>query len=123
MIFRYVLERSTKKKVLQHTLFWIAIITYLMVYFWRLSPLNERIQLLLINLPGEIFFVYFTLYYLLPKFLLKNRYFSFLILFTILGYLIEVSRTVMIRELIYPEEVFSLQSYFIHAGHFNVFYT
>ncbi len=123
MNFKYIVERGTKQRIVEHFLFWIAVICHLMLYFWHPNPFLVKFKYLVINLPGEIFFIYFTLYFLLPRYLLRKKYLSFLVSFLLLGYFNEVVRTAVLRMVFHPDLEYPVKSYFIHNGLFNIFYT
>lgn len=77
-----------------HLLFWLAIIIYQVVYFGRLT--GEYLDMLIAYMPSfpfDMLATYFSVYFLLPKFLLRRKYFLFvlfLVLFSIPIIIIEL---------------------------------
>ncbi|MBN2522889.1 MAG: histidine kinase [Bacteroidales bacterium] len=73
ILFRY--------RVLWHILFWIVCyLTYTLIYggYWG-NYYKEEAWLNLLLFPVRIFVVYSMIYYLIPKFLLKRKYFLFFV--------------------------------------------
>lgn len=70
-------------KILVHILFWfvyLLVITVLSATFYDKASFSEIFLQLSISLWIDVAATYFTAYYLLPKFLLKKRYFAFCLL-------------------------------------------
>ncbi|PKP33922.1 MAG: hypothetical protein CVU00_09180 [Bacteroidetes bacterium HGW-Bacteroidetes-17] len=67
-----------------HLLFWIAVLLYHTFYRGRFddpSMLIPRLIGYLASLPFDMIATYFSLYFLMPKFLLKQKYFKFFLYF------------------------------------------
>jgi two-component system, LytTR family, sensor kinase len=73
-----------KNRILQHTLFWaFHVVFYATLYGSFTDNYDQTFVEELIFLPGRMLFTYFTLYFLLPRFLLPGKYSSFFIWFTV----------------------------------------
>lgn len=73
---------KTYQRVLLHVLFWITVVgVYTFVYGIYSKNFLRTFEALLTTLPVDISFTYFVLYFLIPRFLPKKKYFSFLLLF------------------------------------------
>lgn len=79
-----MVDGKKTKRVLLHVAFWVFAVVYttLLYGYWIESTFNILFQNLLI-LPIEILATYFSLYFLIPKFLVKKKYFSFSFYFII----------------------------------------
>jgi two-component system, LytTR family, sensor kinase len=71
-----------KNRLLQHALFWITHVVFYGTLYGSFEE-NYRQTFIeeLIYLPGRMIFTYFTLYFLLPRFLLAGRYGAFFLWF------------------------------------------
>ena len=75
------------KRLRWHILFWLLVVAYQIIYFGRLT--NEYFDTFLAFIPTfpfDMLATYFSVYFLLPRFLLRKKYFLFalwLILFSI----------------------------------------
>ena len=78
-------------RILSHVIFWIFIVGFFTFIFGiRKGEAYLKItQLLIGTLPVDILFTYFILYLLIPKYLLKKRFFSF-VLFLFISFSIVV---------------------------------
>lgn len=79
--------KAISKRIVKHVLFWVA---YLLFYVSLAHPyrdlsLAQLILLFASSLPLDVSLVYFHIYYLIPKFLLKRRFLSFTLLFLIIA--------------------------------------
>lgn len=112
------------KRLLSHILFWSAIIGYQVVYIGRLTNYWDTFMAMLPTIPFDMLATYFSIYFLVPKYLLKKNYFLFfvfLLLFSIpilisellIGYYIQLP-------LLLPEEVLDFQ-FFTFERFFDVF--
>ncbi len=66
------------KRLRWHLAFWLLVVGYQVVYFGRMT--NEywdTFLAVLPTLPFDILATYFSVYFLLPRFLLRQKYFSF----------------------------------------------
>lgn len=71
-----------KNRILSHILFWVAyILLYGIVYGSYNEEYEKEIVVQLIYFPPRILLTYFTLYYLLPQFLLKEKLMAFTVAF------------------------------------------
>jgi hypothetical protein len=69
-----------KNRVFQHVLFWLAhLVFYATLYGSFEDKYGQTFFEELLYLPGRMAFTYFTLYFLLPKYLLPGRYWHFAI--------------------------------------------
>ncbi len=100
---------SFKIPVRYHFLFWGI---YFLFNFIRFGSLNNdylySLKSNLVFFPLNIAITYFTIYFLIPQFILKKKYFRFFILFIIsliLFYLISTALIyILVTENIWPEE-------------------
>lgn len=91
-----------------HLLFWLI---YFIFNFFRFATINNdywySLKSNLIEFPLNIIITYFTIYYLIPKFILKKKYLQFFLLFTLslaLFYLIRTGLNyILVSENIWPE--------------------
>ncbi len=71
-------------RILYHILFWMFFYSDVILSFFSITDYRGMpISYFLLSLLIDTFFVYFNLYYLIPKYLLKNN-FSYYIFFTII---------------------------------------
>lgn len=110
-----------KKRVVHHLLFWTVLIVYSIFFFGYPNHLWVWTKLTFLYLPGDIGFVYFTIYYLLPKFLLKKNYVLFVLLFLLFGYLDEIVGRTLYYQILYSGNDFTLKDIFVGKGAFNLF--
>jgi len=84
ILFQY---RNKTQQILTHVAFWLL---YL-VFFSVLASLNSKMSFFhfilngLIFIPVDIFATYMTIYWLLPKYLMRKRYVAFFLLFAVLA--------------------------------------
>jgi len=91
-----------------HLLFWLI---YFIFNFFRFATINNdywySLKSNLIEFPLNIIITYFTIYYLIPKFILKKKYLEFFLLFTFSLALFYLTRTglnyILVSENIWPE--------------------
>jgi two-component system, LytTR family, sensor kinase len=73
-----------KNRILQHVIFWTAhVVFYGLLYGSFEDNYDATFLEEIIYLPGRMAFTYYTLYFLLPKFLLPGRYWHFIIWFLV----------------------------------------
>jgi len=81
-------------RISRHLLFWLVFTFHVLVFRYYLYDLKYlalfstyviRFQNLLLFLPVSIFYAYFALYFLLPKYILKGRYFQLFIVVFLLS--------------------------------------
>ena len=76
-----------RNRVLQHVLFWVAhLVFYATLYGSFEENYKQTFLEELLYLPVKMVFTYFTLYYLLPKFLLTGQYMTFFIWFLLCSF-------------------------------------
>ena len=91
-----------------HLLFWLI---YFVFNFFRFASINNdywySLKSNLIEFPLNIIITYFTIYYLIPRFILKKKYLQFFLLFIpslLLFYLIRTGLNyILVSENIWPE--------------------
>ncbi|MCA0931207.1 histidine kinase [Lutimonas saemankumensis] len=91
-----------------HLLFWLI---YFVFNFFRFASINNdywySLKSNLIEFPLNIVITYFTIYYLIPRFILKKKYLQFFLLFIpslLLFYLIRTGLNyILVSENIWPE--------------------
>lgn len=92
-----------KNRVLQHTLFWIAHVVFYGTLYGSFAE-NYRQTFLeeLIYLPGRMAFTYFTLYFLLPRYLLPGRYGNFFAWFILSSFAVGIAQRYVAYNFHYP---------------------
>ena len=91
-----------------HLLFWLI---YFVFNFFRFATINNdywySLKSNLIEFPLNIIITYFTIYYLIPRYILKKKYLQFLLLFIsslLLFYLLRTGLNyILVSENIWPE--------------------
>lgn len=91
-----------------HLLFWLV---YFVFNFLRFATINNdywySLKSNLIEFPLNIVITYFTIYYLIPRYILKKKYLKFFLLFTLSLALFYLVRTglnyILVTENIWPE--------------------
>jgi len=91
-----------------HFIFWIS---YFIFNFIRYGSINDdywySFKSNLVEFPLNIIITYFTIYYLIPKFILKKKYFNFFVLFILALILFYLVRTglnyILVTKNIWPE--------------------
>ena len=91
-----------------HLLFWLL---YFVFNFFRFATINNdywySLKSNLIEFPLNIVITYFTIYYLIPKYILKKKYLQFFLLFVFSLGLFYLTRTglnyILVTENIWPE--------------------
>lgn len=91
-----------------HLLFWLL---YFVFNFFRFATINNdywySLKSNLIEFPLNIVITYFTIYYLIPRFILKKKYLQFFLLFVFSLALFYLTRTglnyILVTENIWPE--------------------
>ena len=86
MSLKSKLQQINYKRVAYHILFWLVLsFFYDFISSWlsNRSFFDTLIHDLLFFFPSDILGVYFTLYFLFPKFLLKKKYISFTVWFLV----------------------------------------
>ena len=91
-----------------HLLFWLL---YFVFNFFRFATINNdywySLKSNLIEFPLNIVITYFTIYYLIPRYILKKKYLQFFLLFVFSLALFYLTRTglnyILVTENIWPE--------------------
>ena len=94
-------------RVLSHLLFWVAYITFFILQVslyastseYSLSTISKS---LLLTSMADIVAAYFTVYFLLPKFLLKKRYLLFALGFILSAAIVILFQRVLLYYISYP---------------------
>lgn len=73
------------KRIGLHVIFWLCIIGNTAYYYGFPYRISEWFFMSAVMIPVDIVHVYITLYFLIPKFLLKKSYYSFALLFISFG--------------------------------------
>jgi two-component system LytT family sensor kinase len=88
---------------LQHTLFWtVHVVFYAVLYGSFEENYKQTFLEELMYLPGRMVFTYFTLYFLLPRFLLSGKYAAFLAWFIIASFVIGIVQRFVSFSFDYP---------------------
>lgn len=76
-------------RVGKHILFWLAFITFFAVLYGSFNEdYFKQFQIQLLYLPEKLLATYLTIYFLLPRYLLKEKYLTF---FSLLGLILLIS--------------------------------
>jgi len=95
--YEFIFSDKLSHRVSRHLAFWIifalhtCLFRYYVVNLKYLSDINfymMRLQNLLLFLPGAVFYAYLALYFLLPRYILKERYLELVVIVTILAVLL-----------------------------------
>ncbi len=96
----------TRHRWLIHTGFWLIILAFYVIFFGRISE-NYSLTLFFVGLlmPVTIGTAYFVNYTLIPRYLLKERYFFFILYFiyTLLASLFLTTATILITFIVMAE--------------------
>ncbi len=113
-------------RIISHVLFWVAYILFFYlqyVMFEKGYDSSSTLASLTLTAIVDIIAAYFTVYYLLPKFLFKKRYVSFAIIFLVSAVVAIVLQRVLLYYIsypyFYPEAMSKLKSFW----HINPFYS
>jgi len=73
-----------ENRLFSHTLFWITYVLFHAILYGSFSEnYEEEFTIQMINLPVKILVTYFTLYYILPRFILPGKWLLFAVIFTL----------------------------------------
>lgn len=82
---------KSNQRIYFHLLFWILVIgSFTLVYGLYQHSFIKTFKALLVTLPVDIGFTYFVLYFLIPRYLFKGKYFQFLLFFLITNALVVI---------------------------------
>jgi len=103
----FIFSNDISHRLTRHGVFWLIFALQLFLFRYYVFDLKYlsysstyiiRLQNTLLFLPASIFYAYFSIYYLLPRYILKERYasliiivFVFIILLLLLSYLLSTS--------------------------------
>ncbi|MGM0532282.1 MAG: sensor histidine kinase [Bacteroidota bacterium] len=78
------LNRIINNRPVQHVTYWVLFVSFF-GFIWGTYDMDFRktFAVELINLPIKMFLVYFTIYFLFPKFLYRKKYLTFVLLLII----------------------------------------
>ncbi|HEY9044921.1 MAG TPA: histidine kinase [Ohtaekwangia sp.] len=90
-------------RIFQHVFFWLAHLVFYAVLYGSFEE-NYRQTFFeeLIYLPGKIAFTYFTMYFLLPRFLLPGRYGTFALWFLVSSFIAGIFQRYIAYNIHYP---------------------
>ncbi len=92
-----------RNRIFQHVLFWLAhLVFYATLYGSFQENYRQTFFEELIYFPGKIAFTYFTMYFLLPRYLLPGRYWAFAIGFLIASLIAGVVQRYVAYNFHYP---------------------
>ena len=91
-----MIDRILNNRILSHVLFWLFVITiYSLIGSYYFIPWYEPLINKIGYLPGQIIVAYTLIYVLLPKFLFRQKYLSFLVYLLITFYVAAVLSRVL----------------------------
>lgn len=74
-----IIGKLDRYRILQHLAFWIALFFFnLFIYGYAYGTYHKTMVSLLLTLPVDILAVYFTLYFITPRFLYTKKYIGFI---------------------------------------------
>ena len=92
-----------KNRILQHTVFWVAhVLFYGLLYGSFEENYYATLFEELVYLPGRMAFTYFTLYFLLPKYLLPGKYWQFFTGLLIASVVMGIEQRYVSYTILYP---------------------
>ncbi len=92
-------------RVLQHILFWVGYIVFFILqyaFFYKNLDLFSTASSLTLTALIDIAATYFTVYYLLPRYLFKKQYWQFAILFLLSAAIFIILQRVLLYYINYP---------------------
>jgi two-component system LytT family sensor kinase len=97
------LLRLFRNRLFQHAFFWVAHVVFYATLYGSFAENYEQTFLEeLIFLPVKMVFTYFVLYYLLPTFILTNRYGGFLTVFVLSSFVAGIIQRYIAFQIDYP---------------------
>jgi|GEM_PF-37761 len=92
-----------RNRILQHVLFWVAHVVFYGTLYGSFADNYEQTFLEETTyLPGRMAFTYFTLYFLLPRYLLTGKYWSFFTWFLVASFVVGLAQRYMAYNILYP---------------------
>ncbi|WP_333820559.1 sensor histidine kinase [Ohtaekwangia sp.] len=90
-------------RIVQHVFFWLAhLVFYAVLYGSFAENYRQTFFEEIIYLPGKIAFTYFTMYYLMPRFLLPGRYGVFALWFLVASFIAGIFQRYIAYNIHYP---------------------
>lgn len=92
-----------RNRILQHTLFWAAhVVFYGLLYGSFEGNYEMAFMEELVFLPGRMAFTYYTMYFLLPRFILPGKYWHFIAWFLIGSFAMGLEQRYVSYNILYP---------------------
>lgn len=99
----FIASPTRSVRILQHVIFWILVITFFTVMIGAQSGQYFQVTLeLFFTLPLDIAVTYFHLYYLIPRILIRKKYFLMLIMLLVTAFVILVIESFVNRHIVMP---------------------
>ncbi|MBF9254007.1 histidine kinase [Pontibacter sp. 172403-2] len=94
----------TQHRLVQHLLFWVCYVVFFgLLYGSYIDDYYNAFMVELVELPFKMALVYFNMYYLLPRYLLQNRYLEFAVyLLSLIALIAGLMQFVLLPFLIHP---------------------
>ncbi|MBO6794796.1 MAG: histidine kinase [Balneolaceae bacterium] len=94
---------NTPQRILWHTLFWVSYAAmYVLIYGSFSDSYLQELQWMITSLPTKMMIVYFTLYFIIPRYFLEKKYITATLISIISLILISVLQRVVDFEIYYP---------------------
>ena len=87
--YKFIFSEEKPYRIIRHVVFWLLFSFYIFLFRYYVADLKYltygstyiiRLQNLVLFLPVSVFYAYFAIYFLLPRYILKNRYGMLLII-------------------------------------------
>ncbi|RLD61818.1 MAG: hypothetical protein DRJ05_01735, partial [Bacteroidetes bacterium] len=101
----FIYKQSRGKRILTHILFWVAYILFFVFqvsFFSKETNYFNTITSLTLTAVVDISAAYFTVYFLLPKFLFTKKYFLFALFFLVSAAFAIIMQRVVLYYISYP---------------------
>src|SRR4051794_9807089 len=95
--YNFIFSEKRSHRLARHGLFWLLFSIHIFLFRYYVFDLKYlgyastyfiRLQNLLLFMPVSIFYAYFSIYYLLPRYILKGRYASLAVIVVLLAALL-----------------------------------
>ena len=106
--------RIFQHRLLTHVLFWFAYLLFFSLINGPGDPFLESLSFELILVPVTMAAVYLTIYVLIPRFLLQQRYWEFALGGILLLLVAGLLQRVLIYHIIYPIQYEGIDIDFVH---------
>jgi two-component system, LytTR family, sensor kinase len=103
MIFKNLIRKIDYKRISLHIGFWLVAFAYATYLYGYPDQLREVAKLLAMTWPIDMIHVYLVLYFLIPRFLLRQKYILFGALFLLFGVLEEILAQFAFYYIYFPE--------------------